>query len=160
VSAAAQHCEAFNTLKPRPLTSLHMSASPITRECAQPAQPSPGTRNCMNVLGRMLTVTLAVFFCRQSSADGANLFATTWSEGKQIDAARALPPTSFYESPSRAAGGDPGSLIRSEPAEEYSPPAGVTATRIHLPILCLTKPKRSPHVQSARTPFNATYSPR
>jgi hypothetical protein len=53
----------------------------------------------MNVLGRMLTVALAVFVCRQSSADGANLFATTWSEGKQIDADRALPPTSFYESP-------------------------------------------------------------
>ena len=62
----------------------------------------------MNVLGRMLTVALAVFVYRQSSADGANLFATTWSEGKQIDAERALPPTSFYESPSRAAGGDPG----------------------------------------------------
>src|ERR1700719_1892264 len=84
----------------------------------------------MNVLGRMLTVALAVLVYRQSSADGANLFATTWSEGKQIDAERALPPTSFYESPSRAAGGDPGSLIRSEPAEEYSLPAGVTATRI------------------------------
>jgi len=84
----------------------------------------------MNVLGRILTVALAVFVCRQSSADGANLFATTWSEGKQIDADRALPPTSFYESPSRAAGGDPGSLIRSEPAQEYSLPAGVTATRI------------------------------
>src|ERR1700675_1663283 len=84
----------------------------------------------MNVLGRMLTVALAVFVCRQSSADGANLFATTWSEGKQIDADRALPPTSFYESPSRAAGGDPGSLIRSDPAQEYSLPPGVTATRI------------------------------
>src|SRR6202045_496345 len=84
----------------------------------------------MNVLGRMLTVALAVFVCRQSSADGTNLFATTWSEGKQMDADRALPPTSFYESPSRAAGGDPGSLIRSEPAQEYSLPAGVTATRI------------------------------
>src|ERR1700681_1052426 len=84
----------------------------------------------MNVLGRMLTVALAVFLCRQSFADGANLFATTWSEGKQIDADRALPPTSFYESPSRPAGGDPGSLIRSEPAQEYSLPAGVTATRI------------------------------
>src|ERR1700731_492473 len=84
----------------------------------------------MNALGRMLTVALAVFVCRQSSADGANLFATTWSEGKQIDADRALPPTSFYESPSRATGGDPGSLIRSEPAQDYSLPAGVTATRI------------------------------
>jgi hypothetical protein len=72
---------------------------------------------CMNVLGRLLTVALAVFVCRQSFADGANLFATTWSEGKQIDADRALPPTSFYESPLRTAGGEPGSLIRSEPAQ-------------------------------------------
>ena len=61
----------------------------------------------MKVLGRMLTVALAVFVCRQSSADGANLFATIWSEGKQIDAERALSPISVSGSPSRAASGDP-----------------------------------------------------
>jgi alpha-beta hydrolase superfamily lysophospholipase len=84
----------------------------------------------MSVLGRVVIVGLAVLIGRQASADGANLFATSWTEGKRIDAERALPPTTFYESPFPVAPKNAGSLIRSEVAQEYSLPPGVTATRI------------------------------
>jgi len=78
----------------------------------------------------MALVGLAVLVCHQAFADGANLFATSWSEGKRIDADRALPPTPFYQIPTDLPPGDAGSLIRSEAAQEYALPAGVTATRI------------------------------
>jgi hypothetical protein len=84
----------------------------------------------MSVLGRVVIVGLAVLIGRQTFADGANLFATSWTEGKRIDAERALPPTTFYKSPLRLAPDNAGSLIRSEVAQEYSLPPGVTATRI------------------------------
>src|ERR1700676_503151 len=84
----------------------------------------------MSVLGRVVIVGLAVLIGRQASADGANLFATSWTEGRRIDAERALPPTTFYESPLPVAPKNAGSLIRSEVAQEYSLPPGVTATRI------------------------------
>src|SRR3984957_180907 len=84
----------------------------------------------MSVLGRVVIVGLAVLIGRQASADRANLFATSWTEGKRIDAERALPPTTFYESPLPVVPKNAGSLIRSEVAQEYSLPPGVTATRI------------------------------
>ena len=81
----------------------------------------------MKLLGRAAIACVAVFLCQRTLADGADLFATSWTEGKRADADRALPPTPFYESPSHSDPGKPGSLIRSEPAQEYVLPAGVTA---------------------------------
>jgi pimeloyl-ACP methyl ester carboxylesterase len=84
----------------------------------------------MRVWGRVALAGIAFLCSQRTFADGANLFATSWSEGKRIDADRALPPTPFYESPWRPTPGAPGALLRSESAEEYTLPAGVTATRI------------------------------
>jgi len=67
---------------------------------------------------------------RQVLAGGANLFAPSPQVGREIDAARALPVTSFYATDELKTGADPGTLVRSEPATEYALPPGVTATRI------------------------------
>jgi len=63
-------------------------------------------------------------------AAGADLFATSSKAGKEIDANRALPITSFYASEGLKRAGEPGTLVRSEPATEYALPPGITATRI------------------------------
>ena len=85
----------------------------------------------MKMLGRTAIAGIAVLICQHAFAVGADLFATSWNEGKRIDAERALPPTIFYESPAHSShADDPGTLIRSESAQEYALPSGVTATRI------------------------------
>lgn len=83
----------------------------------------------MTKLTCLILLGVVSSFAQRVRADGANLFASSWSEGKRMDAERALPPTAFFEIPGPATGAS-GSLIRSEPASEYALPAGVTATRI------------------------------
>jgi pimeloyl-ACP methyl ester carboxylesterase len=65
-----------------------------------------------------------------ASADGANLFARSWHEGRVIDAERALPITPFYTRLGSDTATEPGTLVRAEPAHDFSLPPGVTATRI------------------------------
>jgi alpha-beta hydrolase superfamily lysophospholipase len=67
---------------------------------------------------------------QETLAAGADLFATSSKAGKEIDANRALPITSFYASEGLKRAGEPGTLVRSEPATEYALPPGITATRI------------------------------
>ena len=63
-------------------------------------------------------------------AEGADLFAPSWSAGKGMDVERALPLTPFYASPALQTPAQPGTLVRAEPATDYTLPPGVTATRI------------------------------
>jgi len=66
---------------------------------------------------------------QQSVAEGANLFAPSSQAAKVIDAARALPLTSFYSND----GVKPAArrtFVRSGPAADYALPPGVAATRI------------------------------
>src|SRR5262249_9834080 len=63
-------------------------------------------------------------------AAGADLFAPSWRAGKGLDAERALPLTPFYASPALQTPAPPGTLVRAEPATDYTLPPGVTATRI------------------------------
>jgi alpha-beta hydrolase superfamily lysophospholipase len=67
---------------------------------------------------------------QQSLAAGANLFAPSSRVGKEIDAERTLPITSFYANGELKTPREPGTLVRSEPAMGYALPPGVTATRI------------------------------
>lgn len=67
---------------------------------------------------------------QQPTAVGANLFAPSYQAGREIDAERALPVTSFYTTPAPNMTAKPGTLVRAEPATEYMLPSGVTATRI------------------------------
>jgi len=66
----------------------------------------------------------------QAWAVGADLFARSWSEGKVIDAERALPITPFYAGSAADASVPPGTLVRAEAATNFSLPPGVTAIRI------------------------------
>jgi alpha-beta hydrolase superfamily lysophospholipase len=84
----------------------------------------------MNTLMRATLASAALLAWQYAAAEGANLFAPSWSAGKRIDAERALPPTSFYEVPPAHGPGAPGSLIRSAPANDFDLPPGVSATRI------------------------------
>lgn len=72
----------------------------------------------------------AVLPAQQVLVGGANLFAPSPQVGREIDATRALPVTSFYATEGLKTDADPGILVRSEPATEYALPPGVTATRI------------------------------
>jgi hypothetical protein len=72
----------------------------------------------------------AVLPAQQVLAGGANLFAPSPHVGRELDAARALPVTSFYATEGLKANADPGTFVRSEPATEYALPPGVTAVRI------------------------------
>jgi pimeloyl-ACP methyl ester carboxylesterase len=72
---------------------------------------------------------------RPAAAEGPELFAPSQEAGKALDAARALPLTDFYaispRAPSTApASVQPGTLVRSEPFQDYHLPAGVSAVRI------------------------------
>lgn len=71
-----------------------------------------------------------VMSTEQVWAEGADLFAPSWKEGKMIDAERALPITPFYARPTSETAAEPGTLVRAEPATDFSLPPGVTATRI------------------------------
>ena len=71
-----------------------------------------------------------VLAAQQVLAGGANLFAPSPHAGRELDAARALPVTSFYATDEVQSDADPGTLVRSESATEYALPPGVTATRI------------------------------
>lgn len=72
----------------------------------------------------------AVLPAQQVLAGGANLFASSPHVGRELDAARALPVTSFYATEGLKANADPGTLVGSEPATEYALPPGVAAVRI------------------------------
>jgi hypothetical protein len=67
----------------------------------------------------------AVLPAQQVLAGGANLFASSPHVGRELDAARALPVTSFYATEGLKANADPGTLVGSEPATEYALPPGV-----------------------------------
>jgi hypothetical protein len=67
---------------------------------------------------------------QQPSAVGADLFAPSPQAGKTVDAERALPITSFYSDVELKSGATPGTLVRSEPATDYTLPPGIAATRI------------------------------
>jgi pimeloyl-ACP methyl ester carboxylesterase len=67
---------------------------------------------------------------QQPSAVGADLFAPSPQAGKTVDAERALPITSFYSHVELKSGATPGTLVRSEPATDYTLPPGIAATRI------------------------------
>jgi len=67
---------------------------------------------------------------QQPTTFGANLFAPSLHAGREIDAERALPITPFYRSPTPTATAPPGTLVRAEPATDFTLPPGVTATRI------------------------------
>src|SRR5260370_32666677 len=72
----------------------------------------------------------AVLPAQQVLAGGANLFATSPHVGGELDAARALPVTSFYATEGLKANADPGTLVGCELATEYALPSGVAAVRI------------------------------
>ena len=61
---------------------------------------------------------------------GADLFAPSSRAGKELDAERALPLTSFYATGGLETPAEPGTLVRSEQATDYALPPGITATRI------------------------------
>lgn len=84
----------------------------------------------MSMLTRAAMASIAVLVCQLARGEGANLFAPSWHAGKLIDAERALPPTRFYDTPTPDIHGEPGSMIRSEPANDYALPPGISATRI------------------------------
>jgi len=67
---------------------------------------------------------------RQSLAGGANLFAASRQVGKALDSERALPFTPFYATEELKAQAAPGTLVRSEAANDYVLPPGITAMRI------------------------------
>src|ERR1700719_834568 len=67
---------------------------------------------------------------QQPLAGGANLFAPSFKAGKEIDAERRLPFTSFYANGELKTPAEPGVLVRSELATDYALPPGITATRI------------------------------
>ena len=61
---------------------------------------------------------------------GAHLFAPSYQIGKEVDAERALPIPPFYATVVPEGPDTPGTLVRAEPATDFSLPSGVTATRI------------------------------
>jgi len=67
---------------------------------------------------------------QQPLAGGANLFAPSFKAGKEIDAERTLPITSFYENGELKTPAEPGTLVRSELATDYVLPPGIIVTRI------------------------------
>lgn len=84
----------------------------------------------MNTLRRVALASLTAVAWQHAAAAGADLFAPSWNVGKLTDAERALPPTAFYDDPVPLTHGEPGSLVRFEPAIEYALPPGASATRI------------------------------
>jgi len=80
--------------------------------------------------GAFIIIGLTSMIVERAWADGADLFAPSWTVGKAVDSKRALPLTSFYSTPPLQPIGKPGTLVRSEPAIEYDLPPGVTASRI------------------------------
>src|SRR5262249_4163994 len=74
--------------------------------------------------------SLVLMSAKYACVEGADLFASSWRAGKGMDAERALPLTPFYASPALRTPAPPGTLVRAEPATDYTLPPGVTATRI------------------------------
>jgi pimeloyl-ACP methyl ester carboxylesterase len=103
-------------------------------------EPSMLKRETSASIGRILlhkTVILAAIalsvgaaFAQQSIVGGADLFAPSLQAGREIDAGRALPMGPFYRAPTAKATAEPGTLVRAEPATDFSLPPGITATRI------------------------------
>jgi hypothetical protein len=62
--------------------------------------------------------------------DSAGAVAQTQGKAMKPEIHRALPLSSFYDTPSPLPAGKPGELIRSQPAEDYALPPGVAAVRI------------------------------
>src|ERR1700738_4057215 len=77
-----------------------------------------------------MALCIIVASIEQARAEGADLFARSWNEGKLVDAERALPMTQFYTASAADPSAPPGTLVRAEPATDFSLPPGVTATRI------------------------------
>lgn len=77
-----------------------------------------------------IALSAGAALAQQPTAVGANLFAPSYQVGREIDAERALPVTSFYRTPAPNMTAKPGTLVRAEPATGYFLPPGVTATRI------------------------------
>lgn len=100
--------------------------------------PCEGQRKArfIPLLLRNITALLAVVlwagatFSQQPTVEGADLFAPSLQAGKELDAERALPMTSFYKTPSAENSSKQGALVRAEPATDFALPPGVTATRI------------------------------
>jgi hypothetical protein len=87
-------------------------------------------KTSVSTLTRAAMASIAVLVCQLATGEGANLFAPPWNAGKPIDAERALPLTSFYDTPTPDIHGEPGSLIRSEPANDYALPPAVLRTSL------------------------------
>jgi pimeloyl-ACP methyl ester carboxylesterase len=77
-----------------------------------------------------MALCIIVASIEQARAEGADLFARSWNEGKLVDAERALPMTQFYTASAADPSAPPGTLVRAEPATDFNLPPGVTATRI------------------------------
>ena len=73
---------------------------------------------------------VGTMFGQQPSTWGTNLFAPSLQVGKELDAERALPITSFYKTSATETPDKPGTLVRAEPATDFALPPGVIATRI------------------------------
>jgi pimeloyl-ACP methyl ester carboxylesterase len=87
---------------------------------------------CLNGSAALVAIALCmtVMSIRQVWADGADLFAPSWNQGKLADAERALPLTAFYGGSFADIPAKPGALVRAETAIDFNLPPGVTATRI------------------------------
>jgi len=66
---------------------------------------------------------------QQVLGGGANLFAVSRQAGKKMDAARALSLAPFYSTEGLKTDIAPGTLVRSEPANDFAQPPHVSATR-------------------------------
>ncbi len=73
---------------------------------------------------------LAVFLMAVTLLDSAGAVAQTQGKAMKPEIHRALPLSSFYDTPNPLPAGKPGELIRSQPAEDYALPPGVAAVRI------------------------------
>jgi alpha-beta hydrolase superfamily lysophospholipase len=67
---------------------------------------------------------------QQPLIGGADLFAPSEAAGEATDAQRALSLRSFYGRQEVRMEAEPGTLVRSEPAQDFALPPGVTAFRI------------------------------
>jgi pimeloyl-ACP methyl ester carboxylesterase len=92
--------------------------------------------NSLGFLLRITSLLIALSFwsgkvlAQQTLTGGADLFALSRRSGKDVDAERALPITTFYEEGELNVPAEPGTLVRSESATDYALPPGITATRI------------------------------
>ncbi len=79
-----------------------------------------------------LLVVVATYVMAAASVGAGQAFAQarTPVPEKRADIRRNLPLTKFYDTPNPLPAGKPGTVIRSEPFDEYDLPPGVSAVRI------------------------------